>query len=166
MVFCAQLSRRTFGVLSAGAFVEQSYWYSGGKGKFQGVNFTWARQAGRQAWFGLACVRACDVFPVLSANAHLTPTLNPLVFAFGAARKLVLAPCAQIKHARIHIVPETTARGFLESLSAVFSLFGYTCDRLFVDGSGDICASGSPLSPFSRVSSYRCANTSNLHRTT
>jgi len=103
-----------------------------------------------------ACVLCVSSF---IGQRTLGPALNPSVSA-RSARTLELS---QIKHGRD---PETTARGSLESLSPLFSLFGYTCDRLFVDGSGDICASGSPLSPFSRVSSYRYANTSNLQRTT
>lgn len=65
----------------------------------------------------------------------------------------------QIKHA---LPPglETTACGFFESLSAV--LFSDIRVTACLSTDRDICTSGSPLSPFSRVSSYRYVNTSNL----
>jgi hypothetical protein len=81
------------------------------------VKYTWTRQAAART-----CLRACCVFPVLSANAHSPAGFKSIGFRAlrESARQL-----SQIKHGRD---PETTARGSLQSLSPVFSLFGYTCE--------------------------------------
>lgn len=98
------------------------------------------------------------MFPVLSANTHLTRSLNPSVFTLDAKRTSTHP--TQIKHAPSLDLRDNRPQIFRATFGGL--PFGHIRVTACLLTDRDICTSGSALSPFSRVSSYRCASTSNL----
>jgi len=99
---------------------------------------------------------ACDVSDFIGHT--LDSGLNPSVFALNAAKR-GLHP-TQIKHASTLSLRDNSPRIFQVTFGGL--LFRHICVTACLSTDRDICTSGSPLSPFSRVSSYRCTSTSNL----